>query len=149
MPDSLQPVLPPPAPPPPARPAAVCLARLLIQAPRRTVLMRVRGDSMRGAGIRHGDLLLVERRRRAGAGQVVVALLQGGLTLKRLARRRGGWWLEAAHPDYPALALAGGRLWGVALQRIRPFGAAAPLSHDGGADLEARARETPAPEPPR
>ncbi len=74
---------------------------------------------MRGVGIRHGDLLVIERRRQAVAGQVVVALVQGGLTLKRLVRRRGRWWLEAAHPDYPALELGTGRLWGVAIHRIR------------------------------
>jgi len=101
------------------------LASLLLRDPGRSVLVRVRGDSMRDAGIHHGDLLLVERRRRAAAGQVVVAQLAGGLTLKRLVRRHGRWWLEAAHPDYPPLALAAGRLWGVALQRIRTL-------HPGG-----------------
>ncbi|MFM7269905.1 MAG: LexA family protein [Cyanobium sp.] len=95
------------------------LAPLLLRDPRRTVLVRVRGESMREAGIQPGDLLLVERRRRAAAGQLVVALVRGGLTLKRLVRRRDGWWLVAAHPDYPPLALAAGRVWGVAVQRIR------------------------------
>lgn len=111
------------------------LAQLLIRAPGRTVLLRVRGDSMRGAGIRHGDLLLVERRRRAAAGEVVVARVQGGLVLKRLVWRRGVWWLEAAHPAYPPLALGAGRLWGVAIQRIRAFQTA------GGSNPAAAPRE--------
>ena len=123
----------------PARPVAPLppsagsdLARLLLRDPGRSVLMRVRGDSMREAGIRHGDLLLVERRR-ARIGEVVVARLRSGLTLKRLVRRRGRWWLVAAHPAYPPLALGSGRLWGVAIHRIRglqPSGEAA-ISADG------------------
>jgi DNA polymerase V len=95
------------------------LTPLLLRDPRRTVLVRVRGESMRAAGIHPDDLLVVERRRRAATGQLVVALVGGGLTLKRLERRRDGWWLLAAHPDYPPLTLAGGRVWGVAVQRIR------------------------------
>jgi hypothetical protein len=63
------------------------LARLLIRDPGHTVLLRVAGASMQGAGIQHGDLLVVDCRRRARAGQVVVALLEGGFTLQRLAWR--------------------------------------------------------------
>lgn len=95
------------------------LARLLIRDPGHTVLLRVAGASMQGAGIQHGDLLVVDCRRRARAGQVVVALLEGGFTLKRLAWRDGRWWLDAAHPAYPALVLGEGRIWGVALHAIR------------------------------
>lgn len=95
------------------------LARLLIRDPEHTVLLRVTGASMQGAGIQHGDLLVVDCRRRARAGEVVVALVEGGFTLKRLAWRDGRWWLDAAHPAYPALALGDGRIWGVALHAIR------------------------------
>ncbi|MEI6112832.1 MAG: S24 family peptidase [Cyanobium sp. ELA712] len=41
--------------------AAIDLQRLLIPDPARTVLLRVGGDSMVGAGIHHGDLVVVER----------------------------------------------------------------------------------------
>ena len=53
---------------------------------------------MQGAGISHGDLLIVDRGLEARAGQVVVAWLEGGFTLKRLVRHRGRLRLEAAHP---------------------------------------------------
>jgi DNA polymerase V len=92
---------------------------LLIPDPEHTLLLRVAGESMEGAGIRHGDLLVVERQRRAKPGQVVVALVDGGFTLKRLIWRHNRWWLEAAHPAYPPLELGEGRLWGVATQVIR------------------------------
>jgi DNA polymerase V len=99
--------------------AAPSLAQLLIPDPEHTLLLRVAGESMEGAGIRHGDLLVVERQRRAKPGQVVVALVDGGFTLKRLIWRHNRWWLEAAHPAYPPLELGEGRLWGVATQVIR------------------------------
>lgn len=107
------------------------LARLLVPTPRRSLLLRVWGDSMVGAGIQHGDLLVVERIRRAPpAGAIVVARLGGCFTLKRLRRHRGRCWLEAAHPAYPPLeleAMARGQgltegevqLWGVAVHVIR------------------------------
>jgi hypothetical protein len=122
--------------------AAANLAQLLIRDPRHTVLVRVRGESMRGAGINPGDLLVVERRPTASAGQVVVAQLRQGLTLKRLVERQGAWWLEAAHPDYPALALGEGRIWGVAVHRIRHL---PPASGGPGATASERSGAMEAP----
>lgn len=107
-----------PAPNPPS----TTLAIQLIPCPASTVLLRVSGESMQGAGISHGDLLIVERCLEARAGQVVVAWLEGGFTLKRLAWHRGRLRLEAAHPAYPPLELApagGPQIWGVARHVIR------------------------------
>jgi len=120
--------------------AAANLAQLLIRDPRLSVLVRVRGDSMQGAGINPGDLLVVERRTGARAGQVVVAALREGLTLKRLVERQGAWWLEAAHPDYPALALGQGRIWGVVIHRIRHL---PPGDSPGAASGRPEAMEAP------
>jgi phage repressor protein C with HTH and peptisase S24 domain len=131
-----------PAPAPTEGAAAANLAQLLIRDPRHTVLVRVRGESMRGAGIHPGDLLVVERRPTASAGQVVVAQLRQGLTLKRLVERQGAWWLEAAHPDYPALALGEGRIWGVAVHRIRHL---PPASGGPGATASERPEAMEAP----
>jgi len=96
-----------PAQPEPERPEppGIDLARLLIRDPERTVLLRVAGPSMQGAGIQHGDLLVVDRARQATAGAIVVARFGGQFTLKRLRQERGRHWLEAAHPDYPPIPL--------------------------------------------
>lgn len=96
------------------------LGRLLIRDPASTLLLRVCGESLEGAGIRHGDLLVVDRGVRPRRGHIVVARLQGGFTVKRLERRSGQWYLQAAHPAYPDLALDGdAQLWGVVLHAIR------------------------------
>ena len=101
--------------------AAIDLQRLLIPDPARTVLLRVGGDSMVGAGIHHGDLVVVERHPTPRDGQLVVARLADGFTLKRLRRRDQRWLLVAAHPAYPTLALGEGELWGVVTHAIRSF----------------------------
>ena len=93
------------------------LQHLLVARPDATVLLRVSGESMQGAGIHHGDLLVVDRRLEARPGHVVVALLDGAFTLKRLISCGHSWWLEAAHPAYPSLPLSGhddACIWGVA-----------------------------------
>jgi DNA polymerase V len=113
---------PAPAPESGAGRTGVDLNEQLNLDPGRTLLLRVCGDSMVGAGIRHGDLLVVDRNAVPRPGRIVVALLEGGFTLKRLVRRGAYWWLEAAHPAYPPLPLGGSddeRLWGVALHVIR------------------------------
>ncbi len=103
-------------------PPATSLEEQLIRCPASTFLLRVSGESMQGAGIRHGDLLVIDRGLEPRVGQIVVAYLDGGFTLKRLARHRGRLRLEAAHPAYPPLELTCSddhRLWGVALHVIR------------------------------
>jgi DNA polymerase V len=94
---------------------------VLIRHPSSTFFLRVSGDSMRGAGILDGDLLVVDRAVEPRAGLVVVAVIEGAFTLKHLRRHRGRWRLEAAHPDYPPLELGDSddnRIWGVAIHAI-------------------------------
>jgi len=65
--------------------------------------LKVRGDSMRDAGILHGDTVVVEPTPTPRAGQIVVALIDGESTLKRLVRVKGKWFLKAENPAYPEL----------------------------------------------
>ena len=60
------------------------LNQLLIQRPAATFFVRVEGDSMLGAGIHPGDLLVVDRSVKATDGKVVLAILDGEFTVKRL-----------------------------------------------------------------
>jgi len=75
----------------------------LIQNPERTVFCRVRGDSMKDAGMLDGDMVVVERNRPTKAGDIVVALVDNELTVKYLhpLKGSGGWVLKPANPDYP------------------------------------------------
>ncbi|WP_170955744.1 LexA family transcriptional regulator [Synechococcus sp. UW140] len=96
----------------------------LIHHPSSTFFLRVSGDSMIGAGIHDGDLLVVDRSLEPRPGRVVVAVLDGAFTLKRLMRDGHGLHLEAAHPDYPNLELQrciDVQIWGVAIHVIHPL----------------------------
>src|SRR5687768_10982322 len=68
--------------------------------PRADYLLRVRGMSMRDAGILEGDLLAVHKTAEARSGQIVVARLADEVTVKRLRRRGSVVALEAENPDF-------------------------------------------------
>src|SRR5438046_1386829 len=68
--------------------------------PRADYLLRVRGLSMRDAGILEGDLLAVHRTEEARSGQIVVARLGDEVTVKRLRRRGHAVQLEAENPEF-------------------------------------------------
>jgi repressor LexA len=68
--------------------------------PRADYLLRVRGESMRDAGILNGDLLAVHRASEATNGQIVVARLENDVTVKRWSRRGNIVRLLAENPDF-------------------------------------------------
>jgi repressor LexA len=63
-------------------------------------LLKVRGMSMRDAGILEGDLLAVRQATEARNGQIVVARVDGGVTVKRFRRRGSVIELLAENPDF-------------------------------------------------
>jgi repressor LexA len=68
--------------------------------PRADYLLRVRGMSMRDAGILDGDLLAVHRTHEARSGQIVVARLADEVTVKRYKRRGNAVQLLPENPDF-------------------------------------------------
>lgn len=68
----------------------------------RTFALRVRGDSMRGAGILDGDNVIMEFRD-PQPGEIVAALIDGETTLKRFVVQNGRMFLKAENPAYPSL----------------------------------------------
>jgi repressor LexA len=86
-------------------------------------LLKVRGMSMRDAGILDGDLLAVQRTQEAKNGQIVVARLGDDVTVKRLRRTRTTIELIAENPDYPTIVVPFGdvdfSLEGIAVGLIR------------------------------
>lgn len=62
----------------------VTIDSYLIEVPSKTVLLRVKGDSMQDAGVLDGDLAVVERSQSASAGEFVIAVVDGDFTLKEL-----------------------------------------------------------------
>ncbi|MEY8387076.1 transcriptional repressor LexA [Oscillospiraceae bacterium 38-13] len=62
--------------------------------------LRVRGESMKNAGILPGDLVVVHRQPTARHGEIVVALLEDEATVKRLSLRNGRVWLMPENEDF-------------------------------------------------
>jgi repressor LexA len=62
--------------------------------------LRIKGDSMTGAGIYEDDVIIVRQQQVADDGDVVVALVDGEATVKTLRRRSRGTCLEPANPKY-------------------------------------------------
>ena len=73
--------------------------------PRADYLLKVRGLSMRDAGILDGDLIAVHRAHEARSGQVVVARLHDEVTVKRFRRRGNQVQLLPENPDFKPIEI--------------------------------------------
>jgi DNA polymerase V len=88
----------------------------LIKNPAATFYVRVSGDSMIGAGIHSGDLLVVDRSLDAASGRIVIAVLNGELTVKRISFEGDRLVLTAENDEYPPIEVTEPQelcLWGV------------------------------------
>lgn len=74
-------------------------------APRADFLLRVRGSSMKNAGILDGDLLVVHKSAEARQGQIVVARLDDEVTVKRFRRRAHEVTLLAENEDFAPIVV--------------------------------------------
>lgn len=99
------------------------LGAYLVERPASTFIMRVTGESMRGAGILDGDMVVVDRSVAPRSGLVVVAVLGGEMTLKRFRRLKNGRAaLHAENPDFPEFVIgeeAPAEIWGVVVGVVR------------------------------
>jgi len=72
----------------------------LIRNPVATFFVRVKGESMRDAGIHSGDTLIVDKSVTPADRQIVVAMIDGEFTVKRFRKRNGKIFLEAENPAF-------------------------------------------------
>ena len=95
---------------------------MLIDRPSETTLIPVKGDSMIEAGIRDGDIAVVEKRNLANVGDIVVAIVDNEFTLKTLDKERGKYILRPANPAYPVIRPQGTlEIFGVLIGLIRKY----------------------------
>ena len=109
------------------------LNELLVARPAATYFVRAEGDSMEGAGIRSGDMLVVDRSLEVSDGSVVIACVDGEFTVKTFRKGRGGVRLEShqsrlqAHPVQRRDGASGVR---------SGHGGHPPASGGGGLDMQ-------------
>ena len=97
----------------------------LVDNPTSTFFLRASGDSMTGAGIEDGDMLVVDKSVDPVPGKIVIAAVGGGeFTVKRLAKRRGKCFLRPENPKYSDIVPAEGEeliIFGVVVGKMRRF----------------------------
>ena len=109
------------------------LNSFLVKRPEATYFVKVEGDSMIGAGIREGDLLVVDRSLTSANGDIIIAAVDGEFTVKTLrvlGNREQGmgnsvrYVLEPANPNYPSIEMKKGNqldCFGVVTSVIHQF----------------------------
>ncbi len=83
--------------------------------------LRVRGDSMVGAGILNGDKVVVRPQQTAEDGQIVVARIGDEATVKRLRRRGGEIWLMPANDAYAPIDGSEAEIIGLVKAVVREY----------------------------
>lgn len=94
----------------------------LVRNPVSTFFFPVQGDSMEGAEIFEGDVLVVDKSVEAQHGHIVVAFVNGERLVKRLYCRNGKVALVAENPEYPPLVIKEGvelTVWGVVVGKFK------------------------------
>ncbi|MBU6149458.1 MAG: translesion error-prone DNA polymerase V autoproteolytic subunit [Verrucomicrobia bacterium] len=92
------------------------LQEMLVPHPNATFYVKVVGDSMTGAGIFSGDILIVDRSVKVADRAIVVAIVNKEFTVKRLVYEGSIPTLVPENPQYPILRLQGDEeleIWGV------------------------------------
>ena len=96
----------------------------LIRHPAATFFVRVSGDSMTGAGIQNGDLLIVDRAAECVSGCIVVARLENEFTLKRVRKESNRVFLVPENHLYPTIEITEGsdfEIWGRVVGSVREY----------------------------
>lgn len=98
------------------------LDRWLIENPNSTFMLRVTGDSMEGAGILPGDMVIVDRSVTPKNGDIVIAEVDGQWTMKYFKKEKNEVLLLPANPKYkPIKPKKELRLGGVVTAVIRKY----------------------------
>ena len=104
--------------------AALDLNTYLVRNKTATLFFRVIGDSMTGANIHDGDLLVVDRSIEPRHGHIVLAVINNEYTVKRLYSMDGAIELHAENPVYPPLRFREHdelQVWGVVIGAVSRF----------------------------
>jgi repressor LexA len=83
--------------------------------------LRVRGESMLGAGILPGDLVVVHRQPEADSGEIVVALFEDEATVKTLSYENDHLWLLPQNPDYSPIDGTAAQILGKVVAVVRRY----------------------------
>lgn len=98
------------------------LNKHLIKHPSATFYGRVKGQSLKNAGISDGDLLIIDRSLEPANGKIAVCYIDGEFTAKRIKRTKSELWLMPENDDYQAIKIEEENnliIWGVVTHVIK------------------------------
>jgi len=101
---------------------SIDLNRHLIKHPSATFYGRVKGESMKDAGINDGDLLIIDKSIKPIDNKIAVCFVDGEFTLKRIKIDPKGVWLLPANEKYKPIHITEEndlRIWGVVTYVIK------------------------------
>lgn len=100
------------------------LNKHLIKNQSTTFYGRVKGDSMKDAGIHDGDLLIVDKSLEPTNGKIAVCFIDGEFTVKRIKIEKDVIWLIAENKDYKPIKVTKDNdfvIWGILINVIKYF----------------------------
>jgi DNA polymerase V len=100
------------------------LNQYLIKNPSATFYGKVRGDSLRNAGIEEGDILIIDKSVEPADGKIAVCFLNGEFTAKRIRIRKNKIWLMPENEKYKPIEVTEENqfiIWGVVTYVIKPL----------------------------
>ena len=98
------------------------LNSLCVKHPAATYFVRARGESMAGAGINDGDILVVDRSVTVTNLAIIIAALNGDFTVKRLIQEDGKVFLQPENDAYTPIEItpeSGAEFFGVVTYVIK------------------------------
>jgi DNA polymerase V len=101
---------------------SIDLNKYLIKHPSATFYGRVKGDSLKNAGIHHGDLLIIDRSVEPTNGKIAVCYLDGEFTAKRIKTAQDMLWLVPENEQYQPIKVTKENdfvIWGVVTHVIK------------------------------
>lgn len=101
---------------------SIDLNRHLIKNASATFYGRVKGESMKDAGINDGDLLIIDKSIKPVHDKIAVCYIDGDFTLKRIKLTADGLWLMPANELYHPIQVTESsdlRIWGVVTHIIK------------------------------
>ncbi len=104
--------------------ASIDLNKALIRNKDATFYGRVKGDSMSGAGIHDGDLLVIDKSIDPKDGKIAVCFIDGDFTVKRIKITKDIIWLIAENKNYQPIKVTKDNdflIWGIVTNVIKSF----------------------------
>ena len=100
------------------------LNKHLIKHKDSTFFAKVKGHSMKDAGIYDGDLLIIDKSLEPQDGKIAICQIDGEFTVKRIKKEKDIFWLIAENEDYKPIKVTEENelmIWGIVIHSIKSF----------------------------